>query len=247
MGIKNLLPARSEIGQPDRTVVLDLSSEEADEIFSVLSSSTARSILASLHEEPKPASEIASSQDLTLQNVNYHIQKLLEADLIEIADFWYSETGNEMKVYAPSKKAVMVLADQPMTQRLREMVLRVFSMVLLVGGAAALFRFALVERFFARNGDESGGEGATDAAPADEGARGDAATDDAADSPESPELAETDGSVEVIIDQETTIAEALEALPLLLDPGVVFVLGAVVALLVVGAFWGYRRYRRQAY
>lgn len=234
MGIKNLLPARSEIAQPDRTVVLDLSSEEADEIFSVLSSSTARSILASLHEEPKPASEIASSQDLTLQNVNYHIQKLLEADLIEIADFWYSETGNEMKVYAPSKKAVMVLADQPMTQRLREMVLRVFSMVLLVGGAAALFRFALVERFFARDGDEGA-------------ATRDGGTDDVADSPEGPETADADGSMDVLIDQETTIAEALEALPLLLDPGVVFVLGAVVALLVVGAFWGYRRYRRQAY
>lgn len=227
MGIKNLLPAPSEIAQPDRTVVLDLSSEEADEIFGALSSTTARSVLSTLHDEPQPASQLAESLDMTLQNVNYHIQRLRDADLIEVADIWYSDTGNEMKVYAPSKKAVMVLADQPTTRRLREMVVQVFSFALLIGGAAALFRFAIVD-WLTPDRVESG-------VPVDD--TDDVATDGAEDAPDP----ERDDAPEAIdLDPEITVQEALEMLPLLLDPGVVFVLGAVTALIVVAIVWSIR-------
>lgn len=93
---------------PDLIAIDD---EAADDIFSALSSTTARSILSSLYDEPQTASEIADSTDTSLQNVNYHINNLRDSDLIEVVDTGYSDQGREMKVYAPTNGALVVFAS----------------------------------------------------------------------------------------------------------------------------------------
>lgn len=93
---------------PDLIAIGD---EAADDVFSALSSTTARSILSSLYEEPQTASEIADSTNTSLQNVNYHINNLCDSDLIEVIDTGYSDQGREMKVYAPANGALVVFAS----------------------------------------------------------------------------------------------------------------------------------------
>lgn len=93
---------------PDLIAIDD---EAADDVFSALSSTTARSILSSLYEEPQTASEIADSTDTSLQNVNYHINNLRDSDLIDVVDTGYSDQGREMKVYAPANGALVVFAS----------------------------------------------------------------------------------------------------------------------------------------
>jgi DNA-binding transcriptional ArsR family regulator len=66
--------------------VLSIDDEEADEIFSTLSSVTAREVLSTLYGQPKTASEIADTVDTYLQNVNYHLNNLNDCGLIEVAD-----------------------------------------------------------------------------------------------------------------------------------------------------------------
>lgn len=90
--------------------VMAIDDEAADEIFSTLSSVTARSILTALYDQPQTASELANEVDTSLQNVTYHLNNLRDNGLIEVVETWYSDQGKEMKVYAPTNKALVLFA-----------------------------------------------------------------------------------------------------------------------------------------
>ena len=143
----DLLPYRPEVTNRDsrEPVVLDLASEHADRVFKALSSETGRRILGTLYEEPQVASDIADTLDMSLQNVDYHLKKLRDAELVEVVDTWYSNTGNEMKVYAPTAQALMVSSDPDQTNRLRSVASTLIASVIVLGVAAASFRFIVVE------------------------------------------------------------------------------------------------------
>jgi len=96
--------------------VLPIDDEAADEVFSTLSSVTAREVLSTLYDQPKTASEIADTVDTSLQNVNYHLNNLTGCDLIEVADTWYSDQGKEMKVYSPTSEALVLFASDNLQQ-----------------------------------------------------------------------------------------------------------------------------------
>ena len=90
--------------------VIGLDSDDADDLLSAMSSGTARSLLATLHDEPSTPSVLADRADTSLQNAQYHLDKLREAGVIEVIDTAYSEKGREMKVYAPADKPLVVVA-----------------------------------------------------------------------------------------------------------------------------------------
>lgn len=114
-GISELLsrrPSAESIKQnleqePD---VIAIDDEAANDVFSALSSATARSILTTLYVQPRTASDLADEVDTSLQNVNYHLSNLDDSGLIEIVDTWYSDQGREMKVYAPTNRALVLFA-----------------------------------------------------------------------------------------------------------------------------------------
>ncbi|WP_080508318.1 ArsR/SmtB family transcription factor [Haloparvum sedimenti] len=126
--------------------VLAIDDESADEIFNALSSATTRSILTSLYMKPKTASEIGDEVDTSLQNVNYHLTKLKENELIEVADTWYSDQGKEMKVYTPSDEALVLFAGEDLTQS------TVLSSIKNLIGVVAAFSIVsvLVDQLFRR-------------------------------------------------------------------------------------------------
>lgn len=88
--------------------LLWLDDEEVEPLIGSLSSSTARSLLTTLHEEPRTASELAEAVDTSLQNVRHHLSNLQEADLVEVTETRYSVKGREMKVYAPVDDSLVV-------------------------------------------------------------------------------------------------------------------------------------------
>lgn len=97
------LPLRPAIDHStrDRTV-LDLGGDSSDAVFEALGSQTARAILVAVSDEPSTASEIADRVDTSLQNAQYHLNNLKEANIVAAAGTWYSERGTEMTVYAPA-------------------------------------------------------------------------------------------------------------------------------------------------
>ena len=108
----DLLPSTSDATAPQTAEprVIGVDSDDADDLLGALSSATARELLATLHEEPATPSALADEVDTSLQNAQYHLGKLEEADVIRVVDTIYSEKGREMKVYAPTDQPLIVFA-----------------------------------------------------------------------------------------------------------------------------------------
>ncbi|POG56776.1 ArsR/SmtB family transcription factor [Haloferax marisrubri] len=143
--------------------VVGLDSDEADDLLGAISSSTARSVLASLHESPATPSDLATEVDTSLQNVQYHLGNLSEAGLIEVADTRYSEKGREMKVYTPADRALVVVAGrEDETKGLKGALTRLIGGVGVLGiGAAVVNRLArtgsVLPFGFSTSGGSTGG------------------------------------------------------------------------------------------
>lgn len=109
--MSGLLPSSSEPELPDgEPRVIGVDEDDAEDILAALSSETARSLFAAVHETPATPSELADRTDTSLQNAQYHLEKLDEADLIEVVDTRYSEKGREMNVLGPSGAPVVLFA-----------------------------------------------------------------------------------------------------------------------------------------
>lgn len=206
--MKSLLPLKPPVeGARDGANVISISEDAADEVFKTLSSSTARRILSLLYAEPRPAAELAEETDTTVQNVRYHLENLQEADLIAVADTWYSEKGTEMKVYAPTESALVVTAGrESTTDRLKSAITNVLGALGIFGLVSLLVQYLVTTYIEAGAESQSAsGPGAMDA----ETTEAEAAADGVAGG----------GLVEFLS-----------------EPGVVFFFGCVVALVVVVLF-----------
>ncbi|WP_137286263.1 ArsR/SmtB family transcription factor [Halorussus salinisoli] len=100
-------PSAGDGGEPK---VIGVDSDDADDLLAALQSETARDILGMLYDDPATPSALADDVDTSIQNVRYHLEKLSDADLVEVADTVYSEKGREMEVYAPAAKPLVVFA-----------------------------------------------------------------------------------------------------------------------------------------
>jgi len=86
---------------------------EAGEMIAALTADTARALLARTQEEPATASDLADAVGTSLQNTQYHLERLREAGLVEVVDTWYSERGTEMSVYAAANDPLVIVAGAP--------------------------------------------------------------------------------------------------------------------------------------
>jgi|GEM_PF-770873 len=124
--MSSIFPLRDTItrDEPEEPRLVDLDEETADEVFEALAASTTRKIFLSLHEQPQTASDLAELTDTSVQNVQYHLQKLQDADLISVVDTWYSERGSEMEVYAPDDESLVLYAGRDKQRSFRSLLNR---------------------------------------------------------------------------------------------------------------------------
>ena len=139
-----LLPSEPDVSSDAGTRVVSVDSDDADDLLSALSSGTARRILARLHEDPAPPSRVADQVDTSLQNVQYHLERLEDARAVEVAGTAYSEKGREMNLYAPADQPLVIFAGrEDQSSGLRAALSR------LLGGVGALaFGALLVQEAF---------------------------------------------------------------------------------------------------
>ena len=111
----SLLPSEPDTAAADDADprVVGVESDDADELLSALSSETARNLLGALHEDPAPPAELADRVDTSLQNAQYHLEKLENAGAVKVVDTAYSEKGREMDVYAPADQPLVIFAGDP--------------------------------------------------------------------------------------------------------------------------------------
>lgn len=236
--MSGLLPSTSEAEPPETEPrVVGVDDEDADRLLSALSSGTARSVYASLHDQPMTPSEVAEAVDTSLQNAQYHIGKLAEADLIDVHDTRYSAKGREMKVYAPSDAPVVLFAGPSEDSSSMKSVL-----TNLLGGVGVLgLASLLVQQLFgdgisppgfssrSGGGDDGGAAGAADHATKTV-TESDAGAFEVQD-------AETTTTVVENAAEYTMTAEQAAGLP----PGLLFFLGGLLVLSLGFTYWYVRR------
>ncbi|WP_049921671.1 ArsR/SmtB family transcription factor [Halopiger djelfimassiliensis] len=150
-----LFPFRSETSTQDgQPRVVDLEGEDADAVFSALSSTTARRIYARLDDEPATPSDLADAIDSSIQNVRYHLEKLEDAGLVEVVDTWYSSRGNEMSVYATTDGPLIVTSDESKAAQLKRALSRLIGGVGALAGGSLLVQYGLTRWF---SGSQTGG------------------------------------------------------------------------------------------
>lgn len=219
--------------------VIGIEGDDADALIGALSSETARSLLAALHDEPATPSAVAARVDTSLQNAQYHLGKLEAADLIREVGTAYSEKGREMSVYAPADAPLVVVAgNEEETSGLRTALSRLLGAVAALGVGSVV-----VEQLL--------GDGVL---PGDLGV----AEDDVAEDPvvpdeegeDSEELDEEDVADDAPTDDVATPGGApmpdvgvveLGEVTLSLPPGVLFFLGGLVVIAALFALQ-YARY-----
>ena len=137
-----LLPSQSEPEVDASPRVVGLDDDDAEDLLSALSSTTARRILAALHDEPANPAALAESVDTSLQNVQYHLDRLDSAGAIEVIDTVSSEKGREMDVYAPADRPlVVVAAADEETSGLSDVLTRLLGGVAVVGIASLVAQY----------------------------------------------------------------------------------------------------------
>jgi DNA-binding transcriptional ArsR family regulator len=159
--MSSIFPLRESVSLGDSRDprLVDIDDDVADEVFQALSSGTTRQMFSALHETPQTASDLAEMTDTSVQNAQYHLEKLVDADLVEVVDTWYSERGTEMKVYAPTDEALVLFAGDDEQSALRSLLERVVGVVALLLPASAAVAW-LARQF--ESTDQPVGGGATD-------------------------------------------------------------------------------------
>jgi DNA-binding transcriptional ArsR family regulator len=92
--------------------VVRVGEDEADEVLDALRSDTARALMAALYESPAAPAELAERTDTTVQNINYHVNNLRSAGLVEPVDTRYSEKGREVTVYGPASDPIVLVGEE---------------------------------------------------------------------------------------------------------------------------------------
>jgi DNA-binding transcriptional ArsR family regulator len=237
--------------------VVGVDSDDADSLIGALSSDTARDILACLDDEEGTPSEIAERLDTSIQNVRYHLDGLEDAGLVDVTDMRYSPKGREMNVYDVASGPVVVFPGRSGDAgRLRRALTDLLAGVAVVGAGAAVLQRAwtalggptpaAAPGAGAASGDSAGaapdGEEPGAFQAADNRSTG---GDDGGMSIESTADAPTGGNEAVERAADTAGGTGQDLVSQLVDivgePGVAFLLGGFVALLVAAALryrWG---------
>ena len=227
--MSGLLPSSSEVEPPEgEPRVIGVDEEDAKALVDALSSETARGIFAAVHDDPATASQLADRTDTSLQNAQYHIEKLETADLIEVIDTRYSEKGREMNVYGATNAPVVLFAgSQEHGEDVRSALSSLIGGVGVVGLGAVVVQEVFGRGIGALFGATGGGGGGGDAAMTT------VTEDSAMVAQEANASATVTESMAADAYEVTSAAEQAAGLP----PGVLFFLGGLLALAVVGLVW----------
>lgn len=213
--MSSIFPLRDKVSLDSQREprLVDLDEDTADEVFETLASRTTREIFLALHRQPQTASDLSDATETTVQNVQYHLEKLLDADLVEVVDTWYSERGSEMKVYAPKDESLVLFAGRDKQHSLRRLLDRVMGIFSILVPSSALVGLGAhwyggseeaeeeavpVDDLEDVTQEESADEEATDS----EDDLGIAADEEEESEPENDTLEDTDGG-EQLLDNET--------------------------------------------
>lgn len=150
--IERLQSLTVEDREPCSPRVCWLDSDSATDVIDAISSDTARGILAALHDDPRPVSQLADDVDMTIPSVNYHVDNLVDAGLVTEVDTWYSDRGVEMTVYGPTDDPLVFVGNADNSDLVGSATTRVGAALVGIALASVLVQW-LVTDFLPTLGD----------------------------------------------------------------------------------------------
>ena len=199
----------------EEVIVLEPGDERAQKIGKAMASPTANEILHLLSTGPKTASDLTGLLNIPMGTLKYHIENLLEAGIVEIAETRYSVKGREVKVYALRDQLLIVA---PRMTNIRSILLKYASLFVVII-VASMALFAILPLF------EPSAPGFPVAAPAAFDGNGDGGAG---------------GSGETGILAERTAPGMEHPIPTSAAPVLAFFIGGCMVLLILFLYEAYR-------
>ncbi|MFA4876283.1 MAG: helix-turn-helix domain-containing protein [Methanoregula sp.] len=111
-------------------VILEPGDERAQKIAKAMASPTGGDILHLLRDGQKSLTDIAEQLNLPLNTAKYHLENLLDAGLIAVAETKYSVKGREVKIYTLTNQLLIVAPRQSNVRSLLLKYASLFGIVL---------------------------------------------------------------------------------------------------------------------
>lgn len=108
----------------DPFMLVSLREDKAKKVAQVLSSPTATKILNYLTENEATESQISKALKIPLSTVHYNIQQLVDAKLVIVEEFHYSDKGREVNHYKLANKYIIIAPkeDEGLLQHLKKFI-----------------------------------------------------------------------------------------------------------------------------
>ncbi|MFQ6075236.1 MAG: ArsR/SmtB family transcription factor [Candidatus Bathyarchaeia archaeon] len=100
------------VEREEGVLVIPIADERLRKVSRALSNETAVKVLERLIERPMSAAELAEAMKTPLTTLKYHIDALLDAELIKVKYVRHSVKGREVKYYAPIKRALILMPEK---------------------------------------------------------------------------------------------------------------------------------------
>jgi DNA-binding transcriptional ArsR family regulator len=159
----------STLDDTKKLLVLSLGDEASKKVSQAIANDTARDILDLVADEPLSSSTIAERLEIPLTTVQYNIEKLTEAGLIDVKEKRWSKKGRTIKVYGPKRKLLIIVPENIGKEDILGAVRKYLGILLFAGLAAVMLEFITSSGFLGKEDSKvafEAGEGrAVDAVP----------------------------------------------------------------------------------
>lgn len=160
----------------EKLLILPLNDGTAKKISLALANETSRRVLEALAEEPLAATQISEKLGVPLTTLHYNIENLIESGLVKVERTRYSEKGREVKIYAPTRRYIVIAPENIGKEEIRSTLKKfLFSAYFLLGSVFSGYVFQRLYYWFsppkaaaARSMEMAAEEAAAPAAPSAE-------------------------------------------------------------------------------
>lgn len=124
-------------------ILVDLNESKTKKLAEIITSETSRKILNNLAEKDGTEANIAVELRMPISTVHYHLQRLMEAKLVVVDEFHYSQKGREVNHYKLANKYIIIAPKK--VSGLKQALKNVLPVGLIVLGISAVIK--VVQKF----------------------------------------------------------------------------------------------------
>ncbi len=119
-------------------LLVDLNEPQTKKLAETITSETSRKVLNYLTEKDETEANLAKELNLPISTVHYHLQKLLEAGLVTVEEFHYSQKGREINHYRLANKYIIIAPTK--VPGLKEKLRGILPIALIALGISAIIK-----------------------------------------------------------------------------------------------------------